>query len=317
MTQFIVRRIIQSIPTFFGITLISFIIIHLVPGNIAQVFLGPKATPFLIAQLNHQLGLDKPIPVQYIDWVWQLLHGNLGSSYFQNQTVWSLIMINVPRTLAIVGIGIVISHILSIVLGMIQAYKRNTPIDHILTTVSYFFYSMPVFWLGIIIVVVFSINLNLLPSGGISNPLVSNPGFGSWAAHIVLPIFTLVLWTVAGWSRYMRSATIDALIQDYIRTARAKGLSEFVVLVKHAVRNSLLPLVTLLGFSLPGLFSGALLIEVVFNYPGLGLLFYNAAVQRDYPVVLGGVVVIGVLTILGNLVADLLYGLVDPRIQYN
>ena len=317
MTQYIARRLLESIPTFLGITIVSFIIIHLVPGNIAQVFLGPKATPFLIAQVNRELGLDKPIPVQYLDWLWQLLHGNLGISYFQNQSVWSLIMINVPRTLAIVGIGVLLSHVISIVLGAFQAYKRNSLIDHLLTAVSYFFYSMPVFWLGVIMIVVFSIDINWLPSGGISNPLISNPGFGSWISHIVLPIATLVLWTVAGWGRYMRAATSEALIQDYIRTARAKGLTDLAVLIWHALRNSLLPLITLFGLALPSLFSGALLIEVVFNYPGLGLLFYNAAIQRDYPVVLGGVVVIGSLTVIGNLIADVLYSIVDPRIRYH
>jgi peptide/nickel transport system permease protein len=316
MTQYVIRRLLESIPTFIGITIVSFVIIHLVPGNIAQVFLGPRATPFLIAQVNRELGLNKPVPVQYLDWLWQLLHGNLGVSYFQNQSVWQLILINVPRTLAIVGIGVLISHVLSIVLGVFQAYKRNTWIDHVLTAVSYFFYSMPVFWLGVIMIIVFSIDINWLPSGGISNPLVTNPGFGSWAQHIALPVATLVLWTVAGWGRYMRSATSESLIQDYIRTARAKGLSDLTVLLKHALRNSIMPLITLFGLSLPALFSGALLIEVVFNYPGLGLLFYNAAIQRDYPVVLGGVVVIGTLTVLGNLIADVLYSLVDPRIQY-
>jgi len=316
MSQYLLRRLLESVPTFLGITIVSFIIIHLVPGNVAQVFLGPKATPFLIAQVNHELGLDKPLPVQYVIWLWQLLHGNLGNSYFQNESVWQLILTNVPRTLAIVGISVVIADAVAIVMGVYQAYRRNSVLDHVLTSIAYFFYSMPGFWLSIVMIVVFSVDLNLFPSGGISNPLIANPGLGSWVAHITLPVFTLVLWNVAGWSRYMRAATTEALIQDYVRTARAKGLGEFVVLVRHALRNSLLPMITLFGFSLPALFSGALVVEVVFNYPGLGLLFYNAAIQRDYPVVLGGVVVIGTLTVLGNLLADVLYGVADPRIQY-
>ncbi|MHB1957339.1 MAG: ABC transporter permease, partial [Sulfobacillus sp.] len=168
-----------------------------------------------------------------------------------------------------------------------------------------------------IIILLFSINLNWFPSGGLSNPLNPNPGFGSWVDHTTLPVLTLVLGTIAGWGRYMRTSMTEHLVQDYVRTARSKGVKESVVVLKHALRNSVLPLITLLGMALPNLFSGALLIEVIFNYPGMGLLFWDAANQRDYPIILGIVVITGFLTIIGNLLADLLYGLVDPRIQYN
>jgi peptide/nickel transport system permease protein len=246
-----------------------------------------------------------------------LLQGNLGVSYYYNESVWSLIMTNMPRTLSIVGIGIVIAHVVSILLGSVQAYFHDTKFDYGMTALTYFFYSMPYFWLGIIIILIFSINLGWFPSGGLSNPLNPNPGFGSWAAHTTLPVLTLVLGTVAGWGRYMRTSMTEHLVQDYVRTARAKGLKESVVVLKHALRNSVLPLITLLGFALPSLFSGVLLIEVIFNYPGMGLLFWDAANQRDYPIIMGVVVITGFLTIIGNLLADLLYGLVDPRIQYN
>jgi peptide/nickel transport system permease protein len=176
---------------------------------------------------------------------------------------------------------------------------------------------MPVFWLGIIIIVVFSVHFNLFPASGLTNPLNPTPGFGSWVAHITLPVFTLVISTIAGWEQYMRTAMDETLVQDYIRTARAKGVSEVRVVMVHGLRNSILPLVTLLGFSLPNLIAGALLIEVVFNYPGMGLLFWNAALQRDYPIILAVVVITGLLTIVGNLLADLLYGLIDPRLSYS
>lgn len=317
MGRFVVRRFLQAIPALWGISVISFVLVHIVPGGPAQAMLGPRATPLRIAAVNRQFGLNKPLWQQYTNWLWQLLHGNLGVSYFYNETVWHLIAVNMPRTLAIVGLGVLIAHILSIILGSIQAYYRDTKFDYMMTALTYFFYSMPVFWPGILFIIIFSIDLGWFPSGGLSSALNSNPGFGSWVAHTTLPVFTLVLTTVAGWGRYMRTTMVDTLVQDYVRTARSKGLSEFIVVIKHALRNSVLPLITLLGFSLPNLFSGALLIEVVFNYPGMGLLFWNAAMQRDYPIILGVVVITGVLTILGNLLADILYSLVDPRIQYN
>ncbi len=317
MLKYIFRRVLQAIPSLLGITIIGFFLVHIVPGGPAQAMLGPRATPLRIAQVNREFGLNKPIPVQYVQWLGQLLHGNLGTSYFYNETVWHLIMVNMPRTLSIVGLGIVIAHILSILLGSIQAYYHDTKFDYAMTSLTYFFYSMPIFWLGIMIIMLFSITLGWFPSGGLSNPLVANPGLGSWISHTTLPVLTIVLTTVAGWGRYMRTAMSENLIQDYVRTARAKGIKESVVVLKHALRNSVLPLITLLGFSLPTLFSGALLVEVIFNYPGMGLLFWDAANQRDYPVILGVVVITGFLTIIGNLLADLLYGVVDPRIQYN
>ncbi|AUW93661.1 ABC transporter permease [Sulfobacillus sp. hq2] len=317
MLKYILRRVLQAIPSLLGITVIGFFLVHIVPGGPAQAMLGPRATPLRIAQVDREFGLNKPIPVQYVEWLGQLLHGNLGTSYFYNETVWHLIMVNMPRTLSIVGLGILIAHVLSILLGSIQAYYHDTKFDYAMTSLTYFFYSMPIFWLGIMIIMLFSISLGWFPSGGLSNPLNPNPGFGSWLAHTTLPVLTIVLTTVAGWGRYMRTAMSENLIQDYVRTARAKGIRESVVVLKHALRNSVLPLITLLGFSLPNLFSGALLVEVIFNYPGMGLLFWDAANQRDYPVILGIVVITGFLTIIGNLLADLLYGIVDPRIQYN
>ncbi len=316
MVKYIIYRLIQAIPAMIGITIIGFFLVHIVPGGPAQAMLGAKATPQKIAEINRIYGLNKPIVVQYGIWMWQLLHGNLGTSYFYNQSVWSLISINMPRTLGIVGVSIVIAHVCSVILGSMQAYWKNTVFDYLVTTVTYFFYAMPFFWLGIIMVLIFSVDLNWFPSGGLSNPLNPNPGVGSWIAHSTLPIVTLVIGTIAQWAQYMRTSMDETLIQDYIRTARSKGLGESMVVMKHALRNSILPLITLLGFALPNLFAGALFVEVVFNYPGMGLLFWNAALQRDYPIILGIVVLTGLLTIVGNLLADLLYGLIDPRIKY-
>ena len=316
MLRYVLNRVLQAVPTLIGITVISFLLMHIVPGGPAVVMLGDRATPQLIAQINRSLGLNKPLYVQYGLWVWNLLHGNLGYAYSYHQTVASLIALNLPRTLLLVVVAITFSHLLSITIGVFQAVRRGRAGDHLVTGVVYFLYAMPTFWLGMILVSVFAIWLNLLPSGGISNPLQTHPSVVSYLRHMALPAAVLILGTIPGWSRYVRSSMTETLVQDYIRTARAKGLSEWWVLIRHALKNSLLPLITLAGMSLPALFSGALIVEMVFNYPGMGLLFWNAAQNRDYPVLLGIVTLVGVLTILGNLLADLLYGVVDPRIKY-
>jgi peptide/nickel transport system permease protein len=316
MGAFTLRRIAQAIPTMLIVTMVSFFLVHIVPGGPAQAMLGPKATVERIAAINREFGLTQPLYVQYVQWLYQLVRGNLGVSYFQNMTVAQLFALDLPRTLAIVALAVLISHLLSVIVGSVQAYWRDTWFDHIVTTVMYFFYSMPVFWLAIIVLVFFSVDLNMFPSGGIST-LGEPQTFGTWVSHVTLPILTLVVASVAGWARFMRTSMIDGLVQDYVRTARAKGVGEFLVVFKHALRNSILPLITLFGYNIPGLFGGALLIEVVFNYPGMGLLLYNAAIQRDYPIVMAGVVVGGALTVIGNLIADLLYGIADPRIRYD
>ena len=316
MLRFVVRRILEAVPSFLGICVFTFLLLHLVPGGPAQAAIGPHYTAAKVAAVNRAFGLNKPLPTQFWLWFTQLLQGNLGTSYTSNQPVLQLIGQALPHTLELVVVAILLSHLFAIIIGTIQGYYRNSWFDHLVTTVSFFFWSMPLFWLGILMIMLFSVDLGWFPSGGIASPTAVHPGFGSYVAHTVLPIATLVLSTVATWMRYMRSSMVDAMVQDYVRTERAKGLSELRVVFKHALRNSLLPLITLLGLSIPGLFAGALVIEEIFNYPGMGLLFWTAAFARDYPVLLGITVVIGVLTIVGNLLADILYSLIDPRIQY-
>ena len=316
MMKYSVARLFQAVPTLTLLSIISFLLIHVVPGGPAVVMLGDKATPALVAQINRSLGLNKPLWMQYGIWLGQLLRGNLGYAYSYHQSVASLIAINLPRTLILVVTAIAISHVIAIIVGIYQAAHRDRAIDHMLTALLYFLYAMPTFWLGVLMVSIFSITLGWFPSGGLYNPLLTQPTIGSYVDHLILPASVLVIGSVAGWGRYMRSSMSETLVQDYIRTARAKGLSERAILVRHALKNSLLPLITLMGMSLPGLFSGALIIEIIFDYPGMGLLFWNAAQQRDYPILLGIVIMVGVLTILGNLLADLLYAVVDPRIQY-
>ncbi len=316
MIAYISRRILEAIPTVLGVTLLSFIMIHVVPGNPIRVLLGTHYTVERAAELTKTLGLDKPLYVQYFVWLGDLLQGNFGQSYTYDKPVVSLMLQALPHTIVIVVIAVLLAHLFAVFLGSVQAYFENTKFDQFVTVINYFFYSMPTFWLGIILVIIFSVDLPWLPSSGIVNMQLSNPGFGDWAKHLVLPIASLFIVSVAGWARYMRSSMREALLQDYVRTARMKGAKEFHVIFVHALRNSILPLITLLGLSLPALLSGALFIEEIFNYPGMGLLYWDAVNARDYPIIMGITVFIGLVTVLGNLLADILYAFVDPRISY-
>jgi peptide/nickel transport system permease protein len=316
MARLIVHRLVQSVPTMIGITVLTFVLLHAIPGGPAEVMLGQRATPALIAQVNRALGLDRPLPVQYLTWVLELVRGNFGYAYTYHATVLSLILGALPRTLVLVTVAIVLSHLLSIVLGMLQTVLGGSWFDYGLTVGLYFLYAMPGFWLAMLAIEVVSFQFHLLPSSGISSDFAVHPTLADYLDHLVLPDLVLVLGTVAGWTRYMRTAMAETMAEDYIRTARAKGASEARVLVHHALKNSLRSLVTLAGLSLPALFGGALIIEMVFNYPGMGLLFWTAAQNRDYPILLGITVIIGALTILGNLLADVAYAALDPRIQY-
>lgn len=316
MSRYVLRRVAEAVPTLILLTMLSFVLLHVAPGGPAAVMLGQKATPQLIAEVNRSLGLDRPLYVQYGIWLWQLIHANLGYAYTYHQSVMQLISLNLPHTLLLVLTAIVISHLFAIALGIFQAARRSSAADHAITALTYFLYSMPTFWLGIVLVSVFALGLGWFPVAGFAPPFDATPTAGTIADHLVLPAATLALVTIAGWSRFMRTSMSDALAQDYIRTARAKGASELRMLVGHALKNALLPLITLAGLSIPALFSGALIIEVVFNYPGMGLLFWTAAQNRDYPILLGITVLVGVLTVVGNLLADLAYAWVDPRIKY-
>ncbi|CAB1128722.1 oligopeptide ABC transporter (permease) [Candidatus Hydrogenisulfobacillus filiaventi] len=315
MPGYLLRRLLAAVPVLVGITAISFLLLHLIPGSPARVLLGSHYTPARAAALTRQWGLNRPLWQQYGLWLTHALAGHFGYSYAYHQPVRRLILENLPRTLELVAAALVLSHLLAILLGALQAYYAGSWFDRLLTAAGYFFYAMPQFWLGLLLISVFALRLGWLPAGGVSNPALMHPGAGDRLRHLVLPVTTLVLTTTAGWARYVRTAMQETLSQDYIRTARAKGLSEARVLWVHALRNAVLPLITLGGLSLPGLLAGSLVVEQVFNIPGMGLLFWNAAESRDYPVLLAIVTLLGFLTVLGNLLADLLYAWADPRIR--
>jgi peptide/nickel transport system permease protein len=314
MIPYIARRVIQSVFVVLGVTIIVFIILHLLPGGPARALLGPRATAQQIQEFMVANGYNRPVWVQYWTYLGHLLHGNLGYSYHYNQTVNSLLAQDLPKSALLVGLSYLVSVIVAVPLGILQAVRRNKPIDYTLTGASFVGYSMPVFWLGILLILVFAVDLRWLPpeapQGTTILAILSQP------LGLVLPVATLSIVTVAQFSRFMRSSAIENLVQDYIRTARSNGLSSRAVLFRHLLRNSLIPIITLIGLSLPATLSGAVITESVFNYPGMGLLLWTAATVRDYPVMLGFTVVVGAATVVGSLLADVLYAVADPRVRY-
>jgi peptide/nickel transport system permease protein len=314
VTGFLARRLGQSAIVVLGVTILTFVLTRLLPGGVARAVLGTRASPVAIADFNHANGLDLPGWEQYFIYLNQVLHGNLGFSYQLNESVVDLLKDHLPKTIILLGVATLLTLAVAIPMGVLQAVRRNKLDDYFFTTVSFALYSMPIFWLGLILIVIFSADLNVLPpegpQGNISTYL--DP---TQISSLVLPVVTLALVEVALFSRYMRSSMLDNLVLDYVRTARAKGVSTTGVLYGHVLRNALIPIVTLLGLSLPGIISGALIVEAIFNYPGMGLLFWDSAQKRDYPVLLGVTLVVAIATVVGNLLADIGYAVVDPRVR--
>jgi peptide/nickel transport system permease protein len=315
VTGFFIRRLLQAIVVLLLVTMIVFILLRSIPGNVAIAILGPSAyrNPQAVAQFNAQYGFDKPWYSQYLQWLGHLLQGDLGYSWNLNQSVASLLGSHLPKTVALVGISTLIALIIAIPIGLWQAVRRNKPVDYVFTSISFLFYAAPSFFVGTVLILLFADTWHIFaaegPQGGLWNCLTD------WRA-MTLPVVTLTLVTFALFSRYMRSAVLDNIAEDYIRTARAKGVPARRVLFRHVLRNSLIPIATLLGLSLPGIMAGALITESVFNFQGMGYLFYQQAQKQDYPTLLGIVVVIAVATVVGSLIADILYAILDPRVRY-
>ena len=315
MTGYILRRIGQAVIVLLGVTILVFILQHLLPGSIARAIIGPRASAAQIAAFNREYGLNHPLPVQYFSFLNQVIHGNLGYSFKQNMSVDAIVLHGLPNDIILVGTSLVLALLIAIPLGIAQAVRRNKLTDYTATGVSFLLYSMPSYLLGLLLISVFAVNLRLLPAAAPQEPTIT--GVLSDPAGLVLPIATLTLVTCALFSRYMRSSAIESLAQDYIRTARAKGLGQFAILSRHLLRNSLIPVVTLVGISLPGILTFGLIIEELFNFPGVGLAYFNAAVNGDYPVVFGVTVLVALATVAGNLFADIAYAILDPRVRYD
>lgn len=315
MTGFLTRRFGQSVIVVFLVTLFTFILTRILPGGAARAILGPRASPPEIQAFNVDNGLNLPLPQQYLFYLGQLIHGNLGFSYRLNESVTGLLSDRLPKTLLLLGISTALALAVAIPIGILQAVRRNKLEDYFFTSAAFVLYSMPAFWLALVLIVIFAVNLSLLPPEGPQGDIRTYLTEPTQLLALVLPVAALGLTTIALFSRYMRSSMLDNLVQDYVRTARAKGVSNRGILYKHVLRNALIPIVTLLGLSLPGIFSGALITESVFNYPGMGLLFWDSAQTRDYPVLLGVTVVVALATVVGNLLADIGYAVVDPRVR--
>jgi peptide/nickel transport system permease protein len=310
---FLVKRLLQSVVVIFLVTIIVFGLLHALPGGPARGILGQQATQAQIDAFNTAQGFDKPLPVQYLEYLGRLLHGNLGESYKLNQSVASLIGQRLPKTLVLGAISTVLALIIAVPLGVWQAVRRRRLADHVITAGAFIAYAMPSFFVALVLIILFSDVWNVLPPLAPQASTVG--GILADPRALVMPVLTGTIATVAVFSRYVRSAVLDNLSEDYTRTARAKGVAEQRVVSIHVLRNSLTPLITMVGYYVPVMFSGAIVIESIFNYPGMGLLFWNASQTSDYPIELGVVIVIAVATVVGSLLADLLQALADPRVR--
>jgi len=322
MWLYLFKRLVFMIPMLIGITLISFLVIHLAPGKPVEIqsSMNPKASMEAQKRLMEIYGLDKPLHVQYWNWLKRVSVLDFGRSLSPDRRpVWDKIRERIPITLGLNLLSLIIILMVAIPLGVIAAYRAHSWFDKITTLVVFLGFAMPSFWLALLLILFFGVYLDWLPLSGLTSLGFSH--FSLWrkiqdlAAHVTLPVLGAAFLGLASMSRYMRGSMLEVIRQDYITTARAKGLPEGTVIFKHALRNALLPLITLLGLSLPGLISGSVIFEKIFSIPGMGQLFWQAVMARDYTVVMGELVIGALLTLLGNLLADVSYALADPRIR--
>lgn len=327
MGAFILRRLLGAIPLLIGIVTILFFVLNLAPGDPTMLYFNPNMPPEVIEQLRRNFGLDQPLYIQYFRWVSAFVVGDFGFSFAQSRPVSDVVFEALPNTLMLTGTALVLVFVIGILIGVLQAVRQYSLFDSTSSVVSLFFYSMPSFWLALMLMLLFSLKAHewgwpiALPPTGITSVDYEFMNAGEKIVdrlrHLVLPVGTLTLALAAGVARYTRGQMLEVVRQDYIRTARAKGLPERRVIMKHALRNSMLPVITLLGLYLPFLFSGAIFVEVIFAWPGMGRVIVDAIFQRDYPLVMATSFLFAVIVVIGNLIADVLYSVADPRIRYD
>jgi peptide/nickel transport system permease protein len=315
------RKLLLAIPLLAGVMTLLFFLVELAPGDACDAFVNPDMDPDAIAQIRASLGCDAPVLVRYARQMGNMARLEFGTSLAQQRPVVEVIAAHLPNTVVLSLLTIVIAQGLGIVVGILQSVHQRRFVDGALSVLTLFFFSMPGFWLALVLQLVFSLAWPILPSSGMTDPVVHDympPLAQAWdrLLHLVLPATALGLAAAAGDARYMRSSMLEVLQADFVRTARAKGLSERTVLLRHAFRNAMLPLITLLGLNLPFLFSGAVLVEYVFAWPGMGRVIVGAIQSQDVPLVMGCFFVFTLLVVAGNLLADLLYAVVDPRVRY-
>lgn len=320
MIGYVGKRLLQAIPILLGASTIIFFLMHAAPGDPTTLYLSnPNIDPAVVDQMRRNLGLDQPVYIQYVKWLKSFATGDFGYSFSQHRAISAILKDAIPNTLILSGISLVLIFVVGVVTGTLQAVRQYSWADNVATVLSFFFYSMPSFWFGLMLILLFAFKVQWLPASQMTSV---NYEFMSDSArwidrlkHLILPSLALGIGGAAGVARYMRSGMLEQIRQDYVRTARMKGLSEGKVIFKHAMRNALIPIVTLLGLYIPFLISGAVLIETIFAWPGMGRTIVTAIFQRDYPVVLAGAFVIAVMVVVGNLVADILYSVIDPRVR--
>lgn len=314
MIAYLARRLAQAAVVLLGVSMIVFAARWLLPGGAQRAILGGLSEPGRLGALRRDYGLGRPVAMQYLSWLSQVLHGNLGFSYVRNQSVGSLLASSLPRTLALTLTATAIAAVIAIPAGMLQAARRDSVTDRMLRCMSYIGYGMPSFLLGSILILVFAVRLHIFGAEGPQAPGIAGV-ITDWQ-DLTLPVLTLTVLTFALFARYVRSAALDSLAQDYVRTARAAGASGRLVVTRHVLPNSLIPVLTLAGLSLPRILGGALVVESLFNIQGMGWQLWQAAQKHDFPVLLGFTLVIGAGTVIGSLLADLGYAIADPRVRY-
>ncbi len=322
MRTFLVRRFLQLIPVLFLITIIVYFMTLSAPGDPTSKMMDPKMSVEEKQRLREKFGLDKSIIERYFSWVTELLfHGNLGHSYAYGLPVTTVIKLYMWNTFVLSFVALIISILIGIPAGIISATRQYSVFDNTVTVIAFAGRSVPAFFFGLLLIKTFAIDLGWFPISGMAEPGSEEIGGMSYVLdvlhHMILPALVLGLPGGAGYMRFTRTAMLEVIRQDYVRTARAKGLSEKIVIYRHALRNALIPIITLLGFALPGLFGGAIITEKLFAWPGLGTIAFKAVSDRDYPLLMGTTLFLSLLTLLGNLLADICYGLADPRIKYN
>jgi peptide/nickel transport system permease protein len=318
--RYIVRRVLVSIPLLWALATATFFVVRLAPGDPLAMYYNPEIDPQVMETVRVRLGLDQPLHVQYLKWLASLARGELGVSFSHHRPVADVLAEAIPNTLILAGLSLVLIFAVGILVGVISAVRQYSWIDHLTTLGALFVYSMPGFWLGLMLIIVFSLKLGLLPASQMQSVEAEFLSFPErWidrARHLVLPVFVLGIASAASVARYTRGSLLEVIRQDYVRTARAKGLSESRVVLRHALANALIPVITLLGLYFPFLLSGAVVTETIFAWPGMGRVTVGAIFARDYPVVMATNLVAGVMVVAGNLLADVLYAVVDPRIRY-
>ncbi|MEH6942659.1 ABC transporter permease [Bacillus sp. JJ722] len=315
MLTYIIRRILIAIPILIGVTILNFLIINMAPGSPIDMIVDPNLSPEVLEAQKDALGLNAPLYVQYFNWLLNLLQGNLGYSLITFQPVSSIIMERIGPTILLMLTALIVALLIAIPLGILSAIKQNSTIDYLATGGAFLGISIPNFFLSLGLIYVFSLQLGILPSGGMGT-IGEEGGFWDTTLHLVLPALVLVTGIAGKKIRFVRSSVIETLGQDYLRTARAKGLKETVVINKHALRNALIPIITIIGLDIPVLFAGAVVTEQIFSWPGIGQLTISAIMSRDYTTLMGLNLVAAIIVLLANLMTDITYSIVDPRIKY-